>query len=111
MPQAKSSTSSSALLALALLLGSCAGSPSSQPTSPVVGAVIEVKSAAGLNVESFRLRAQNGQQLDLRVGLLDLSAGAFPPAHLREHQATSQLVRVTFHQEGSVLVATRLEDA
>lgn len=110
MPQAKSSTCSSALLLLVVLAAACSNGSPAQPLSPVVGAVVDIRGSGVLTVDSFRLRTQSQQELDFRVGTVDLASGGFPPAHLREHQATGQLVKVTFHREGGVLVATRLED-
>ena len=90
-------------------LAACGGPAT--PTSPATGVVVAVRSGAGLEVEAFSILTSDGTTLDFRVGGLDLHSGGFPASHLREHQATSEPVRVFFRREGSILVATRLEDA
>ena len=98
---------------LAFVICSCGGGtpPASVPLSPVVGIVIDVQARPGLEVDRFVLGTGDGARIDFKVGRLDLSPPGFPAAHLREHLAASLPVKVTFHAEGSTLVATRLEDA
>ena len=95
-----------------LLVGFVAGCGGpSAPTSSLTGVVVAVRSGAGLEVEAFSVRTPEGTTLEFQVGPLDLHSGGFPASHLREHQATSEPVRVFFRREGPMLVATRLEDA
>jgi hypothetical protein len=49
--------------------------------------------------------------LTFRIGALDLSSGAFPANHLREHMATAAAVAVAYIDEGGERVAVRLVDA
>jgi hypothetical protein len=49
--------------------------------------------------------------LTFRVGPLDLSNGAFPANHLREHMATASSVAVDYMEESGERVAVRLVDA
>jgi hypothetical protein len=106
-------------LAIAIAFAACqpaatatpAPSPSAAPpTSPLEGVVTKVDSGGLNEVSSFDLRTNDGQTYTISVGQLE-NAAEFPPGHLREHMATSSLVRVFFTVEGSELVATRLEDA
>lgn len=76
----------------------------------VEGLVVDVVGSSPADIESFSLRTSDGQILSFTIGAIELDGGAFPPAHLREHQAVAELVRVTYRQEGDRLVAVRLED-
>lgn len=49
--------------------------------------------------------------LTFRIGALDVSSGAFPANHLREHMATASAVAVAYTDQGGELVAVRLVDA
>jgi hypothetical protein len=84
-------------------------SPSAPPSSPVVGVVIDVKSAGLTKVESFTIRTDAGETLTFQVGTL--APDSFPPGHLTEHAATGEPVQVTFQVDGDALVATDLGDA
>jgi hypothetical protein len=75
----------------------------------VEGFVTNVRTRAPLGVNSFDLLAGDGRQLTFQVGNLDLSGG-FDAAHLVTHQITLQPVIVTYHQDGSTLIATKLAD-
>ncbi len=78
--------------------------------SPVVGQLVKLDSAGLTKVTGFRLRTDDGSQLDFRIGILENGA-AFPPGHLAEHMALSTPVRVFFRDEGGERVVYRLEDA
>ncbi len=121
------------LLAVAVLTVAC--TPASAPPSPAASPPVETSSGAGspsagspgarqvatgivVSVEgglgatsSFTLRTVDGQQLVFRVAQVELDGDAFPPQHLREHQASAEAVSVTYERRGDELVAVRLEDA
>ncbi len=78
--------------------------------SPVVGQLVKLDSAGLTKVTGFRLRTDDGKELDFRIGILDNGA-AFPPGHLAEHMALGTPVRVFFRDEGGARVVYRLEDA
>ena len=63
------------------------------------------------NVTRFRLRTAEGQELDFRVGVLDLEDGGLPAPHLREHMASGEPIEVSYHIEDGVNVADRYVDA
>ena len=75
----------------------------------IVGVVVAVDSEGLTDVRSFKIRLGDVVS-DFVVGELE-NAAEFPPAHLLEHQATAQPVRVFYHEEDGVRFATRLEDA
>lgn len=89
---------------------SCACTPDPSRGSPMNGVVVSVDSAALGQVREFTLRMVDGEEFTFILGELD-NPTAFPPAHLAEHQATSQPVRVFFTESNGVRVAYRLEDA
>lgn len=78
------------------------------------GVVVEVDTGSLAEVRSFTLRLGNepfGETFfEFQVGELE-NANDFPPAHLLEHQATAELVRVFYREEDGVRYATRIEDA
>ena len=89
---------------------SCACEPS--PSSPVDGIVVDVQATGLTEIHSFRLRspAYPGD-LAFVLGPLE-NPTAFPPGHLKAHQATGAPVRVYFTKDtNGQLTAYRLEDA
>lgn len=97
---------SGALLAIALLTTACAPVASS-----ATGIVVAVDQASITDVRTFTLRTDSGDMLTFRIGQLDLSDGAFPANHLREHMATATRVTVTYTGGGAERFAVRLVDA
>jgi len=105
---------------LLLLLGTVAAAPlaacgpgaAATParSSPIDGVVIAVDAASLTDVRSFTVRTSDGASLDFELGTLE-NATTFSPSHLREHQATSERIRVWFRDEGGQRVAYRIEDA
>ncbi len=93
-------------LASAALLAACGPTDSS-----AVGVVIAIEPSASLEVTGFTLRTGSGETLDFVVGAVDISSGAFPPSHLRQHLATSQPIAVAYRMEEGIRVAHRLADA
>ncbi len=75
------------------------------------GLVVAVDQASLTDIRSFTLRTETGEMLTFRIGALDLSSGAFPANHLREHMATAAAVAVAYIDEGGERVAVRLVDA
>jgi len=84
--------------------------PTSIPGSPIEGIVIDVDTEGVDKVRGFRIRTTDGVSWTFEIRALE-NATEFPPAHLVEHKATVTPVRVTFHGEGSTLIADRIEDA
>lgn len=78
--------------------------------SPVTGLVLHVDVAGLGRVTGFRLLVPGGQQVDFTMGTQENTA-EFPAAHLSEHMASGDPVRVYFRRQGSQLVVYRLEDA
>jgi hypothetical protein len=99
------------LLAAAALVG-CQTQPAATPDvqSPVDGVVIEVDAVSLTDVRGFTLRTSGGFSFAFRLGVLE-NATDFSPSHLKEHQATSEPIRVWFRIENGARVAYRIEDA
>lgn len=90
--------------------GSSASVDTSNLQSPVTGLVLHVDVAGLGRVTGFRLLVPGGQQVDFTMGAQENTA-EFPAAHLSEHVASGEPVRVFFRRQGSQLVVYRLEDA
>jgi hypothetical protein len=99
---------------LAGSLGACGNGSCSFPpvsSSPIDGVVVGVDSTGLTDVHGFTVRQSDGSSVVFQVGQLD-DAVAFPPGHLKEHQATASPVRVYFRvANGRDLVAYHIEDA
>lgn len=80
-------------------------------TKSAAGIVVSVDQASLTDIRSFTLRTETGEMLSFRIGALDLSSGAFPANHLREHMATASAVAVAYTDEGAEHIAVRLVDA
>lgn len=80
------------------------------PTT-ATGVVTAVDQPSLTDVRGFTLRTAAGAELTFSIGTLELTDGAFPANHLREHMATASPVTVTFEGEGDERIATRLTDA
>ena len=80
-------------------------------TKSAAGIVVAVDQASLTDVRSFTLRTETGETLTFRVGALDLSSGAFPANHLREHMATASAVAVAYTEADAERIAVRLVDA
>ena len=81
-----------------------------RPSGPTIdGVVVQVESSGLASVAGFTIRTVDGRQL--RFGLAELRNGvAFPPAHLAEHVATAQPVRVWYRESAGGFEALWLED-
>jgi hypothetical protein len=73
--------------------------------------VIAADGPTAADVDTFRLRTTQGDQLDFSVGTLDLSAGGLPAPHLREHLVSGVPITVYYTNDDGVLVAHRYIDA
>jgi hypothetical protein len=80
------------------------------PTS-ATGIVTAVDQPSMTDVRGFTLRTSAGTESVFSIGDLELTDGAFPANHLREHMATAAPVTVTFETQGDEPVAIRLTDA
>jgi hypothetical protein len=72
--------------------------------------VISVDGASAAEVDRFTLRTGDGQVLDFKVGLLDLTGGGLPAPHLREHLVSGIPIAVDFRTENGERVAVRYVD-
>jgi hypothetical protein len=83
------------------------------PIAPTAatGIVTAVDQPSLTDVRGFTLRTSAGTEMTFSIGDLELTDGAFPANHLREHMATSSPVKVAFETNGSKRIATRLTDA
>ena len=79
--------------------------------SSATGVVIAADGPSAADVDTFRLRTSEGEQLDFTVGTLDLSAGGLPAPHIREHLVSGVPVTVYYSNENGALVAHRYIDA
>ncbi len=95
-----------ALLVLTVLLAACGPA-----TRSAAGIVVGVDQPSLAEIRGFTLRTQNGETLTFAVGKLDLSDGAFPANHLREHMTMATAVAVAYTEEGGERIAVRLVDA
>lgn len=100
------------LLLATVALGACGPTPAATPDvqSPVDGIVIAVDAASLTDVRGFTLRTPSGFSFEFKLGPLE-NATEFSPGHLKEHQASSEPIRVWFRMEGAERVAYRIEDA
>ena len=79
-------------------------------TTEMTGVVVAVDSAGLGDVQAFTLRRPGGELVVF--SLRELGNGTeFAPAHLPEHQATAEPVRVWYRMDGADLLAIKLEDA
>jgi hypothetical protein len=79
-------------------------------TTEMTGVVVAVDSAGLGDVGGFTLRRPGGELVVFSLRALS-NATEFPPAHLPEHQATAEPVRVWYRMDGPDLLAIKLEDA
>ena len=103
------------LVVLTLALAACtSGATPTPPSEPkaVTGIVLSIEPGSSpADVVGFTLRTATGELLEFRVGALEVGGAAFPAAHLHEHQAVGEPIRVAYREKSGQLVAIRLEDA
>lgn len=88
----------------------CSRPGTTLPPSPVDGVVVAVDSAGLGQVRGFELRASDGGTYSFVLGTLE-NAAEFSPAHLAEHQVSSEPIRVFYRVDTPGPVVYRLEDA
>ncbi len=82
-----------------------------QPTlDQAIGVVYDIDSPSLGRVDGFELLTGDGQILTFDTSELPFQP-EFPAAHLSEHQALGDPIRVTFRRAGDRLVVTDLDDA
>lgn len=83
------------------------------PIAPTAatGVVTAVDQTSLTDVRGFTLRTNAGTEIVFTIGELELTDGAFPANHLREHMATAAAVTVTFETQGDEPVAVRVADS
>jgi hypothetical protein len=79
-------------------------------TPEMTGVVVAVDSAGLGDVRGFTLRRPGGELVEFSLRELQ-NAMDFAPAHLPEHQATAEPVRVWYRMDGAERLALRLADA
>jgi hypothetical protein len=84
--------------------------PPSLPPSPIDGVIVGVAGTGLSDVTGFTLRTASGATIVFKLGTLE-NPTQFAPGHLKEHEATSQPVRVFFVAGPDGPVVYRLEDA
>jgi hypothetical protein len=99
-----------AVAVAATIFGGTARDPAMPQGDQAVGIVTSIDSEGLTAVRGFRLRTQDGLDLQFAIGTLENGA-EFPPGHLAEHQALASPVRVWYRTDGDTNVAFRLEDA
>ncbi|HYO44728.1 MAG TPA: hypothetical protein VES19_16125 [Candidatus Limnocylindrales bacterium] len=77
--------------------------------SPVTGRLVKLEADGLTKVRGFTMRLDDGSEVAFTMGPVD-NAADFPPGHLAEHMATSELVRVYYRDESGARVVYRLED-
>jgi hypothetical protein len=99
-------------LAAALIAGCTLVEQGGQPVErEAIGLVTAVEGSGPADVRQFTLRTDEGQTLSFSIRPGRLSATAFPAAHLREHLASGQKVRVRYVAESGTLIPIDLADA
>lgn len=96
-----------ALVVVLVLVAGCAGTD----VRTADGVVVAVEGSGLGGVKAFTIRAPGGGEQRIEVGDLDLSGGAFPADHLREHLLTGQPVAVGYRLADGRRIAYRLVDA
>lgn len=99
------------LLVAATTLLACGPGPATTPTiaSPLDGVVVAVDAVSLTDVRGFTVQV-GMWTVDFKLGPLE-NATQFSPSHLKEHQASSEPIRVWFRVENGDRVAYRIEDA
>jgi hypothetical protein len=80
-----------------------------QPLESEAGLVISVDSPSLGRVDGFELRTDDGEILTFDTTEMEFQ-GEFPAAHVAEHQAMAEPVRVTYRRAGERLLVVRLAD-
>ena len=90
---------------VSLVLTACRASENDRT---VVGVVVNYQGDL-VNVDSFTVRTESGEVLQMRPA--DDGDFAFPLPHLREHMTTADPIEVEFMEESGSMVVTAISDA
>ena len=99
-----------AIVAVAGVVAAIGGPFLAAPPRTETGVVVAVDGSSLTDVRGFTLRTTDGRTVEFGLGAVENGA-QFPPAHLREHQATATPIVVTYREEAGRRLAIRLEDA
>jgi hypothetical protein len=99
-------TTAVAALAVAAFVAGC-----EPPLRTETGLVLRVDSPSLGRVDGFSLRTDDGRVVEFDTRSLRFDQGGFPAAHLSEHQASAERVRVTYRVSDGRNVVVRLADA
>jgi hypothetical protein len=89
------------------------GCSAPEKTQSVRGVLLYVVSPSIQQVDSFRLRTDDGRELSFLVAP-DFNKGAahaMTPGHMRQHMALADPVTVTYREENGKLIAVSATDA
>jgi hypothetical protein len=70
---------------------------SPRPPDQATGVVIGAEGPNATDVDRITLRTNDGQVLDLTVGVLDVNNGSLPAPHLREHLVSGEPITVFYY--------------
>src|SRR5215213_2570411 len=73
--------------------------------SSATGVVIAADGPSAADVDTFRLRTNDGQLYEFNVGALDLSGGGLPAPHIREHLVSGVPITVYYSTANGTLTA------
>ena len=82
-------------------------------TKTATGVVFEVQSSSLTQLDGFTLHTDDGKTLEFEIapGADQLNPqNGFVPSHLREHALTATKVTIDYREDGSQLLAIRIED-
>jgi hypothetical protein len=100
---------------VALLVQACAAAPppaATAQTQTVRGVLLDVEAPSIQKVDSFTLRADDGQELHF-VTAPNFNQGVshlMTPGHMRQHMALADPVEVTYRDDNGTLVALTAVD-
>jgi len=101
-----------AVLAAMAYVG-CGDGGSDAAAKTATGVVFDVQSSSLTQLEGFSLHTDDDTTLNFKVApeadQQDLQNG-FVPSHLREHALTATRVTIDYREDGSQLLAIRIED-
>ncbi|HEX2049814.1 MAG TPA: hypothetical protein VHJ34_04175 [Actinomycetota bacterium] len=96
-----------AVAALSVAVACSGGASQDDAPGPVTGVVLEVRATSLTDVSSFVVK-DGSRRVLVRVD--DDTEFAFPPAHLAEHKASGEPVRVELSRRDGRLYATSVAD-
>ena len=73
--------------------------------------VISVDGPDAADVDRVSIRTNEGEELDLEVGVLDLTSGGLPAPHLREHLVSGEPITIFYYGDRDGFHLTRYVDA